>query len=123
DRTASSEQDVPRRGVALDELEVGVDAAPELLAGVLARAGGFGEHPLELVSGAPHAGEVQAVLRVEVVVDDRPGHARAPRDVLDRGALVALPGKELLGDVEKLLLADGSRHSPVPVTGDGALGL
>ena len=51
----------------------------------------------KLVARAPYTCEVEGVLGVEVVVDDRPGDPRRSRDVLDRGALVALLRKELLG--------------------------
>ena len=48
------------------------------------------------------AGEVDAVLRPEVLVDDRPAHARGAGDQLDRRAGVARLGEQVLGHVEQL---------------------
>ena len=88
-----------------DVLEPGLErAADPNLRGLLARQ----LHAPELEQVALVALEqalVEVLLRLEVVVDHRGGHTRAPGDLVDRGGVVAALREDLAGGLLDQLAA------------------
>ena len=105
------EQDAPGAAVAVDELEERVDARAQRLLrrrGLPDRVDDGGE---QRVAGRLHAGEVEALLVAEVVVEQRLGDADRGRDLVHRDGGVAARGEQRVRGGERLLHAQLAREA------------
>ena len=85
--------------------------AAKRVAGALAGADGLGDRRQQRVAGALHAGDVEALLVAEVVVEQRLGDADGSRDLLHRHRRIAALGEEIVRRRERLLHAVAAREA------------
>jgi hypothetical protein len=104
-------QELESLGVLVDELEVGLERSPDPLPVAGGRRQGGPDPLLELERVRVEQGQVQSLLRGEVVVEDGLRDAGLPGHVLHRDAVEPLGPEHLARHLEELRLALGPPHT------------
>ena len=94
------------------QLEVGGEAQLDLLAGPLGVGGGLDDAGHQLGGEHVHQLEVEGPLGLEVLVDQRLGHAGGLGDVVHGGGGVAVLGEERQGHLEELATSGVGGEAP-----------
>ena len=108
--TASEQQD-ERRALFSDEVEVGLEAALDLLVRRSRLGGGLADRGHQPIADVAEQLEVEASLRGEVLVQHGLGDPGCGCDVVHRGGVEALRGEHVERDDEQLVPTFGGRES------------